>query len=267
VSTPSDPANCGSCGNTCSLTQTCTMGQCRNLCDTDPSSFKRFSWADWRGTNWMSPVKDQAGCGACWAFGPVGATEAMYNIERKTHKNIDIAEQELVSPCYGGGDAGDCRGGDYTKSLDYLKSGGLVPEYTFPYQSVNEVHCAPGSGQASHCAYVCNLPKSHCSTPPGCQDSSLGTVRWGLTTTGSVNANVHDVKKALICRGPLVVSSENWWHVIVLVGWDDSVQQWTIKNSWGASPAWSGYTQINYTGDSKSDIINNVAWVQGVTGP
>jgi C1A family cysteine protease len=92
-------------------------------------------------------------------------------------------------------------------------------------------------------------------------------VRWGLTTSGSVDSTIQDVKKALLCHGPLVVSSENWWHTVVLVGWNDKTQQWTVKNSWGASPAYNGYNLINYTGSNQSDIINNVAWVQGVTGP
>ena len=232
---------------------------CQDPCTMNVNSVPVFSWTTWRGINWMTAVTDQHNCGSCWAFGPVGATEAIYNIEQGSQQNPDISEEELVSPCYGNGDAGDCRGGDYTKSIQYLKSGGLVTESMYPYQSINETY----ETGTDHLA--CNVQKSHCSTPATCQDNTLGAPRWRITSSGVVASNVQDVKKALLCHGPLVVASDNWWHVIVLVGWDDSTQQWTVKNSWGTEPTWNGYNQIGYYGDYYSDIINSVAWIQGVT--
>jgi len=47
--------------------------------------------------NWssnMSPAKDQAFCGSCWAFCTTGAIEGNYNI--KYGKSLDFSERELV---------------------------------------------------------------------------------------------------------------------------------------------------------------------------
>ena len=271
----SNPKQCGSCNNVCSPTETCVQGHCTNICDLGPSHFSKFSWADWQGMNWMTAVKNQGQCGSCWAFGPVSVTEAMYNIEHRSQKNLDISEEELVSPCFASGISGDCLGGDYGGSLKYLKSSGLVSEAVYPYKSQNEAKSVPNAGDPAHSHLECNVQKNHCSTPSACTDSTLGSTRWGITSSAflPVNANnkpdnINEMKKELLCHGPLVVGSSNWWHVVALVGWDDSTQQWTIKNSWGTDPAtnYDGYEKIHYYNDFNSDIMNSSAWVQGVTG-
>jgi hypothetical protein len=232
---------------------------CQDPCTMNINAITNFSWTTWRDTNWMTPVRDQRGCGSCWAFSTVGATEARYNIEHGKHTYLDLSEQELVSPCYGKGDAGDCTGGKYPWAIGYVISNGLVDETDYPYLSWDEVVNDPNGH------LVCKTDKSHCSNPESCQDP--GTTHRKLTSSGLVAGTVQDVKQALLCHGPLVVASKNWWHAIVLTGWDDTTGAWQIKNSWGSDANWTGYGNIAYTGDAHSDIINQVVWVQGVTGP
>jgi C1A family cysteine protease len=234
---------------------------CQDPCTMNVNAVSNFSWRTWRDTNWMTPVRDQANCGSCWAFSAAGATEARYNIEHGKNSSLNLAEEELVSPCYGGGDAGDCTGGSYTAAIGYIESGGLVSETNYPYLSTDELTKDAGGH------YKCKTSKSHCSTPVTCTDSTLSQTRWKLSSSGSASGSVSDVKKALLCHGPLAVASDNWWHAIVLTGWDDARGVWQIKNSWGTSNVWNGYNDIPFTGDDHSDIINDVTWVQGVTGP
>jgi C1A family cysteine protease len=93
--------------------------------------------------------------------------------------------------------------------------------------------------------------------------------------TAVASADINDVKRALLCHGPLTVTSFTWSHVIVLVGWDDfqtdnapgrTPGAWLIRNSWGSGgygggtdwkgdPILPGYGYIYYTGDQYSDII------------
>ena len=78
---------------------------------------------DWRGSPADSPVKDQAMCGSCWAFGTVGSLEAA--VFRETGKQILLSEQQLVDcawsdPGYEGKfpNAG-CYGGYQTTAFDW----------------------------------------------------------------------------------------------------------------------------------------------------
>ena len=71
-----------------------------------------------------------------------------------------------------------------------------------------------------------------------------------------------DVKRALLCHGPLSVTSTEWRHAILLVGWNST--GWIIKNSWGTNWGNNGFGIIPFTGDPHSDIRNNAWYVQDV---
>ena len=252
-----------------------TGDACQDPCSMNLTTLPSFSWRDWRGVDWMTPVRDQAGCGSCWAFAPVGAAEAIYNIENSQLAGLDLSEQELVSPCFGNGDAGDCLGGYAAGAIRYMQSAGVVQESDLPYRSQNEIaKDALGNSycideEYYHCStdaqgYITCSGTRHCSKPAVCNDSELTGKRWKLTDSGSVNASVTDVKKALLCHGPLVGISPSWWHAVVLVGWDDS-RGWIVKNSWGTGADWDGYDIIPYADDPHSDILDHVSYIGGAT--
>ncbi|TET95051.1 MAG: hypothetical protein E3J26_03470, partial [Candidatus Zixiibacteriota bacterium] len=50
---------------------------------------------DWRDAHVLPPVKNQGGCGSCWAFGTVGPLEC--NIKILDGVTEDLSEQWLVS--------------------------------------------------------------------------------------------------------------------------------------------------------------------------
>ena len=71
------------------------LGQC-------VASAAKFNWADQNG---VTPVRDQGGCGSCWAFATHGAFEGSNAILNKAQ--IDSAEQDTLD-CSG---SGSCSGG------------------------------------------------------------------------------------------------------------------------------------------------------------
>ena len=63
------------------------------------------------GQNFITPIKDQGGCGSCVAFGTVATVEGSI---RKQHNNpnldVDLSEAHLFY-CYGRSDGRDCENG------------------------------------------------------------------------------------------------------------------------------------------------------------
>lgn len=206
-----------------------------HICDgTFPD---KFDWRNVNGQNWVSPVKDQGNCGSCWAFSTVGAIEGIYNVEQDTVLNPNLAEQDLVS-CSG---AGSCAYGGWPHlAFPYITSSGVVDEQCFPYAAA-DIGCSK------------------------CGDASQRL--WKITNYASVSSDFNEIKKALVCHGPLSIASMNWMHAIVLVGYDDSRSVWIFKNSWGTGYGNGGFGEIPYTGNIYSDVKDYVYYVQGVIAP
>ncbi len=69
-----------------------------------------FDWTTYQGSNWLPPVRNQGGCGSCWAFSAVGVAEAAHNIAANNpNLDLDLSEQYLVSDC--DTSDGNCCGG------------------------------------------------------------------------------------------------------------------------------------------------------------
>ena len=205
-----------------------------------PSS---FDWRDVEGRDWMSPVKNQASCGSCWAFAAVGGVEAKINLARNDSEfNVDLSEEYLVSTCcrtcgYG------CSGGWPSLALEYVKDYGVPDEACFPYTATDSV----------------------------CSDRCSDWERrlWKIDGSESVpnNEDEPSIKESLIEKGPL--PTHMYWynntyfdeegvlrcpgggtlrggHAIVTVGYNDTGGYWILKNSWGSAWNGDGYFKLKY---------------------
>ncbi|HVP99995.1 MAG TPA: C1 family peptidase, partial [Candidatus Thermoplasmatota archaeon] len=199
---------------------------------------------DWRVLGGCTPIKDQDGCGSCWAFGTVAPLEC--NILIRDHKVVDLSEQWLVS-C--NRDHWGCNGGWYAHDYHQWKTDkyngtGAVLEQDFPYTATD----AP-----------CNGPYQH----PYRIDS------WHYIGFSQSIPPVDSIKQAIMAYGPVSVSCAvtsafaaytggvfntndphaTINHCVALVGWDDTQGAhgvWFLRNSWGAGWGEQGYMRIEY---------------------
>lgn len=219
-----------------------------------------FSWRNYEGKNWLSPVKDQGICGSCWAFSTTGITEAKANIELNDNDyNIDLSEQDMIS-C---SDAGDCNGGYESDALLYMKNTGIVRESCFGYTAINS--------ECSKCANWNNeLVKIDYSNIPANANSIKETINnQGPVTAymvvcldfnfygGGVYSHYGDVYWDLSCWhfGEDLNLYPNI-HSISIVGYSDTEQYWIGKNSWGTGWGDGGYFKIAYS----QSIYDSASW-------
>ncbi|MHB8770119.1 MAG: C1 family peptidase [Syntrophales bacterium] len=218
----------------------------RVLIRTSPSLPVRLDWRNYSGTNYVTPVKDQGDCGACWAFAVSAALESKVLITRNIpNALIDLSEQVLTS-C---SNAGNCDAGYINLASDFISNYGLPPEDCAPYTASNR-SCANGYPGWASKAY----------TVPG----------WSL-----VAPNVAAIRDALYSYGPLValmavntdffyygsgIYSHAWgdfegYHAALIVGYDDAEQSFIVKGSWGAEWGEAGYFRIAYNEISSQTVF------------
>lgn len=196
-----------------------------------------LDWRNYNGSNYVTPVKEQGGCGACWAFATTAALESNVLISRNTPgSSLDLSEQTLIS-CSG---AGTCYGGWIDAASDFIRDLGLPGESCYPFTATD------------------GFCLNNCVDWPA---DAYKILDWY-----KVPPTVNSLKYALYNHGPLVAlmavhtdffyygsgvytytyGSFEGYHAALIVGYDDIGQCFIVKNSFGTDWGEDGYSRIAY---------------------
>jgi len=187
---------------------------------------------DWRELGAVSAVKNQGGCGSCWAFATIAAMESQAMIVQGWEP--DLSEQQLVS-CNTRGYS--CGGGWFDVNHDIVDSGAVL-EDCMPYEASDAVDCAV---DACHIG-VQPVGWHYVSNDIDSLKTALqsGPVACAMTVYPDFNYYTGG------CYENAGVAKVN--HGVLLVGWDDDMcgGVWIVKNSWGTGWGERGFFYIKY---------------------
>jgi cathepsin F len=196
---------------------------------------------DWNDKNAVTPVYDQAQCGSCWAFSATEAIESQWFLAG--HTLTSLSPQQIVDCDKGRGDEG-CNGGDTPTAYAYvISAGGMDTMASYPYTAEDDT----------------------CAFKP--TDVGATIKSWTYITK---NKNETEMQLKLLANGPLsiCVDATIWQfyvggvistlcgdtldHCVLITGYDDAyvdwfdetVQVWKIRNSWGSDWGYSGYLYV-----------------------
>ena len=225
---------------------------------------------DWRknGGNFVTPVKDQAFCGSCVAFGTIAVLESMVRIAGQAPSlHVDLSEAHLYF-CYGP-DRGalPCPDGGWwpDDSFACLKTG-VVDEIGFPYTDEDQP-CRLGPDATNRRTTVGNVVVL----------DKVSEMKRHLATVGPLAACFTTYEDfTFFYRGGVYRYNEETsgeyvgGHCVAIIGYDDAQRCWIAKNSWGTEWGAAGFFRIGYgevgidasmwgiTGTVKSPLLSSL---------
>ena len=214
---------------------------------------------DSRDYGWVTPVKNQGGMGACWAFGTIAALESAllkatgitYNLSENNLQNTILKYSKY-------GTSTQAEGGHPYNAIRYFTGwlGGFPSEYD-EYDEYGKLSPLINTDENIHIQDVIIIPEF---TDLIYQNE----IKEAIIKNGAVAAvfeahtdeieYYNSVLGAYYCPNIL----KNNYHVITIVGWDDNFSKenffttpegngaWICKNSWGADWGKDGFFYISY---------------------
>jgi hypothetical protein len=186
---------------------------------------------DWREHAGVTEPRDQGTCGSCWAFAAAGALESallVYDAEA-----TDLSEQQVID-CNPEGY--DCDGGWMTAAYRLWRDNGAVREEEIPYSGSESEPC-----------------RQELFTPTASVDdwTSVAQTRELLkrrVLVRPIAVAMHVYPDFQYYQGGVYEhpGTDPVNHALLLIGWDDALSAWIVKNSWSTGWGEAGYAYIHY---------------------
>ena len=194
---------------------------------------------DWRnrfGRNWVTTIRDQDGCNACWAFTGTALVEAMTVIEHATWtlRSEGDVHDGIGKHCADLGNLGEVS--------NFIANHGLADPGSWPFRTDDAAY-APTPDRDGRTVRA----------PAFTTVNSVDDQKSWIDTVGPLATwfDVFDDFFAWHGPNPYVKSNaptngHAGGHFMLVVGYDDGLQAWLCKNSWGTGYGESGFYWIRY---------------------
>ena len=213
---------------------------------------------DWRTKQVVTNVKDQGGCGSCWAFSATETIESATAIA--TGQLLELSPQQLVSCAPNDqhcGGTGGCGGSTMKLAFNYTEKHGLSKESSYPYRGITgSCDAAKIDSAVSIKGYV------------GVQMNNYTALMDAIANVGPVSVMV---AAGFSSYEEGVYSGNCGWtvdHGVQLVGYgfDEEANKdyWLVRNSWGKSWGEAGYVRIHRFGEANEPCGEDLKPQDGV---
>lgn len=201
---------------------------------------------DWRTKGAVTPVKNQGGCGSCWAFSATETVESHYFIA--TGDLLELSPQTYVNcvenPNECGG-TGGCEGATMELAFNLTVTTGIALETDLPYKGSDE-KCVAYKPAVKATGYVKN------------PENDAKALETALATKGPQSITVAAGSWQLYGGGIFTGCSKGLFgdntldHGVQAVGY--SADYWIVRNSWGASWGEKGFIRISRAADDQTFV-------------
>ncbi len=206
----------------------------------------------------LPPIRNQKSCGSCWAFASVGVAEI--NLKNRFNISLDLSEQELLecaSPSTNG-----CDGNTANIPFAFMQENGLTQENAYPYQMLDDGTCSSNPSRTHYKLLSWGFVSNQSHLKPANTNEikaaikAHGAVLTGVAATEYFKDYVSGVFNEISPGQPYELN-----HAVVIVGWDDCLGAWRIRNSWGRDWGEDGYMWIKY---GYNGIGSSTIWAEGL---
>jgi len=193
----------------------------------------------------MPPIGDQGQLGSCTAWASLGAYR--YELDKQNLTDFDPSElaEYYWTRALEGTTASDA-GGTIRDAVKVLAKTGAAPEKLWPYDVAKFSKAPPSNARQS--------AKHHLALQYQSVPQNLNSIKSALASAYpvvfgiSVYASFESSTVAHTGVVPMPSPSEDFLggHALLLVGYDDGVQRFTVRNSWGTDFGDHGYVYLPY---------------------
>jgi len=207
---------------------------------------------DWRDEGYVTPVKDQAQCGSCWAFSTTGSMEGA--LFKKTGDLVSLSEQNLVD-C-DNIDSG-CNGGLMENAFQWIMhNGGINSEEDYPYE-----------GRDKSCRFDDNKDTYTISAYHEIKEQDEDDLTEKIASEGPISVAIDAGKFSFQLYHSGVYyepacSSTRLNHGVTAVGYGvlDGKDFYWVKNSWGTGWGDDGYIKMSRNRGNNCGIATDASW-------
>lgn len=216
---------------------------------------------DWRGSQYLGPVKNQGHCGSCWSFGSTAVLQSAWAM--KSGKLETFSEQQLVD-CVNNGESTCDVGGIIAESWEYVLNGNRpMTETNYPYTGASGGGCKYDASLASEAKFTqaVNIPQDD----EGAMARAIDSVPAIAVAIDASSKDFQLYQSGVYTSSECGNEFENLDHAVTVVGYgtDSETGQdyWVVQNSWGESYGEGGYIRMARNKNNMCGIAKDASYV------